>query len=249
MVSSPASSSASIQTKSDQNKPDQANSESVAHDGGLYSSPIGKKLLTGLTGLGLVTFVVAHVLGNLTLFFSASAYNQLAHFIESWGFALYLVEGALLVMVCVHAAIGISIYWGKRQARQTAYAEYESRGTPSRQTLASRTMIASGLLLGLFLIAHLATFKFGKIYIVPDSGDRDLARLVFETFQHPGYTAGYVVILSFLGLHLRHGIWSALQSLGLATKPAVFAASAVLGGAIASGFIGLPLAIYFGWIG
>ncbi len=249
MVSSQASSS-SIQIESDPNKLDQTNSKLMAHDvDGLYSSPIGKKLLTGMTGLGLVAFVVVHVLGNLTLFFSASAYNQLAHFIEGWGFFLYLVEGLLLLLVCVHAAIGIKIYQGKRQARQIAYTQYESRGAPSRQTLASRTMIVSGLLLGLFLVVHLATFKFGKVYTVPGSSDRDLARLVFETFQRPGYTAGYVVILSFLGLHLRHGLWSALQSLGLATKPVVFAASAVLGSAIAAGFIGLPLAIYFGLIG
>ncbi len=238
-----------VSSLASQKKSAQAESTLTGHESSLYSSPIGKKLLTGITGLGLVTFVIFHVLGNLTLFFSPSAYNQLAHSIESWGPLLYLIEGALLVMVCIHAAIGINIYWGKRQARQIAYAEYESAEAPSRQTLASRTMIVSGLLLGLFLVVHLATFKFGKIYTVPGSADRDLARLVFETFQHPGYTAGYVVILSFLGLHLRHGIWSALHSLGIATKSAVFVTSAVLGGAIATGFIGLPLAIYFGLIG
>ncbi|MEO0769906.1 MAG: hypothetical protein AAFY72_10810, partial [Cyanobacteria bacterium J06649_4] len=95
----------------------------------------------------------------------------------------------------------------------------------------------------------LATFKFGPVYKLPNTTDRDLARLVFETFQQPGYAASYVIILSALGLHLRHGLWSALQSLGIATKPGVFAASAVLGGAIALGFIGLPLSIYFGLIG
>ncbi|MEL6938805.1 MAG: succinate dehydrogenase cytochrome b subunit [Cyanobacteria bacterium J06598_1] len=215
----------------------------------LYQSPIGKKLLTGITGIGLVTFVLIHVLGNLTLFFSATTYNQLAHFIESWGLFLYLVEFILLGLVGVHAAIGFSIYQGKRRARKAAYAEYESAGEPSRQTLASRTMVASGLLLGVFLVVHLATFKFGKVYALPGSGDRDLARLVFETFQQPTYTAGYVVVLSFLGLHLRHGIWSALQSVGIATRPGLFAGSAVLASAIALGFIGLPLAIYCGWIG
>ncbi|MEN8445622.1 MAG: succinate dehydrogenase cytochrome b subunit [Cyanobacteria bacterium J06555_13] len=214
----------------------------------LLQSSIGKKLLTGLTGLGMVAFVIFHMLGNLTLLASAPAYNQLAHTIDSWGPLLYLVEFILFGMVCLHAAIGISIYRGKRQARPVAYAEYESAGAPSRQSIASRTMIFSGALLGFFLVWHLATFKFGTVYRLPDSGDRDLARLVFETFHQPIYTAGYVIILSFLGLHLRHGIWSALQSLGIATKPGVVAASAVLGSAIALGFIGLPLAIYFNLI-
>ena len=197
----------------------------------------------------MVVFVIVHMLGNLTLLVSADTYNQLAHAIEQLGPLLWIIEGVLLAMVIVHMAIGITIYLGKQKARQAAYAQYESAGEPSRQTLASRTMIFSGVLLGLFLVGHLATFKFGPVYPLPGSGDRDLARLVFETFHKPAYTAGYVLILSFLGLHLRHGIWSALQSLGVATKPGVFAASAVMGGAIALSFIGLPLAIYFGLIG
>ncbi|MEL6554985.1 MAG: succinate dehydrogenase [Cyanobacteria bacterium J06621_11] len=246
MVSPSAFSSAANKTESART---QAASSPSTLPSNLYQSPIGKKLLTGITGLGLVTFVVVHVVGNLTLFYSADAYNRLAHFIESCGPLLYLVELLLLGMVCLHAAIGINIYLGKRQARRVEYAEYESAGAPSRQTLSSRTMIVSGGLLGLFLIGHLATFKFGKVYTLPGSTGRDLARLVFETFHSPIYTAGYVVILSGLGLHLRHGIWSALQSLGISTKPSVFAVSAVLGGAITLGFIGLPLAIYFGLIG
>ena len=215
----------------------------------IASSSIGKKLLTGITGLGLVTFVVVHLLGNLTLFFSASAYNQIAYIIEKLGPLTYLVEFGLLAIALLHIYIGTQIYLGKRKARPVAYAGYESSGEPSRQSLSSRTMIFSGLLLGIFLIFHLATFKFGPYYELPGSTHRDLSRLVFETFHKPTYTAGYVIVLSGLGLHLRHGLWSALQSLGIATKPTTYVASAVLGGAIALGFIGLPLSIYFGLIG
>ena len=218
-----------------------------------YSSSIAKKLLTGVTGLGLVTFVVVHLLGNLTLFFSASAYNNLAHIIESLGPLTYLVEALLLLVAIIHIAVGIQIHIGKHKARPVGYSEYVSAGEPSRQTLSSRTMIISGLVLGVFLVMHLATFKFGPYYALPGalpgSSHRDLSRLVFETFHKPGYTAGYVVVLSLLGLHLRHGIWSALQSVGIATKPAVYVGSAILGGAIALGFIGLPLSIYFGLVG
>ncbi len=222
------------------------NAQSNAHLDSLYYSPIGKKILTGVTGLALATFVVGHLIGNLTLFFGPSAYNHLAHLIDSLGPLLYLVEFGLLAIVTLHAAIGISIYVGKRQARRVQYSEYESAGAPSRQTLSSRTMIFSGGLLALFLVWHLATFKFGPVYRLPGSADRDLARLVSETFRQPVYTASYVVILSLLGLHLRHGLWSALQSVGVATKPGAVVVSSVLGSAIALGFIGLPLAIYFG---
>ncbi len=216
---------------------------------GLYQSSIGKKLLTGVTGLFLVTFVVGHLLGNLTLFFSASAYNRIAYVIEILGPLTYAVEAGLLAIALIHATIGIKIYLGKRRARPVSYAEYASAGEPSRQTFSSRTMIFSGLVLGVFLVVHLVTFKFGPCYTLPGSSHRDLARLVFETFHKPGYTAGYVVVLSVLGLHLRHGIWSALQSVGVETRSVMYAASAVIGGVIALSFIGLPLAIYFGLIG
>ena len=215
----------------------------------LSQSSIGRKLLTGITGLGLVTFVVVHLLGNLTLFFSASAYNQLAYVIERLGPLTYAVEALLLAIALLHITTGIKIHAGTKKARPINYVEYESAGEPSRQSLSSRTMIISGLVLGLFLVVHLATFKFGTYYSLPSSTHRDLSRLVFETFHKPEYTAGYVLVLSLLGLHLRHGIWSALQSVGIVTKPAVYAASAVLGGAIALGFVGLPLSIYFGLIG
>lgn len=219
----------------------------------LARSPIGKKLLTGITGLGLAAFVIVHLLGNLTLFFSASAYNRIAYSAEQLGPLTYLIELILGAIALLHIHIGTQIYLGKRQARPVNYAEYESAGEPSRQNLSSRTMIFSGLLIGVFLVVHLATFKFGTYYALPETAPgtthRDLSRLVFETFHQPTYTAGYVVVMSLLGLHLRHGLWSALQSMGIATKPATYAASAVLGSAIALGFIGLPLSIYFGWIG
>lgn len=220
---------------------------------GLLQSSIGKKLLTGISGIGLVLFVVVHLLGNLTLFFSASAYNQIAYVIEALGPLTYLIEGLLLAIALLHIFIGINIHIGKRKARPTGYAKYESAGEPSRQSLSSRSMIISGLVIGAFLVVHLATFKFGTYYTLPGSSPgsskRDLARLVFETFQKPEYTFGYVAVLSLLGLHLRHGLWSALQSLGVATNIRAYEVSALLGGAIALGFIGLPLAIYFGLIG
>lgn len=216
---------------------------------GLLHSSIGKKLLTGITGLGLVLFVIVHLLGNLTLFFSASAYNQIANVIEQLGPLTYVVEGLLMAIALLHIFIGINIHIGKRKARPTDYAEYQSSGEPSRQSLSSRSMIVSGLILGVFLAIHLSTFKFGTYYTLPDSSKRDLARLVFETFHKPAYAFGYVGVLMLLGLHLRHGLWSALQSLGVATQKGTYEVSAVLASAIALGFIGLPLAIYFGLIG
>jgi succinate dehydrogenase / fumarate reductase, cytochrome b subunit len=216
-----------------------------------YTSPIGKKIITGITGLGLTLFVLVHMTGNLVLFTSNAAYNQLAHLIDSLGILLYLVEFVLLGLVVFHAAIAITIRLNARQARGVGYNQFKSKGNPSKQSLSSRTMAITGTILLIFLVWHLLTFKFGVYYPTAINGVemRDLARLVIEKFQHPLYAFGYASVMLLLGLHLRHGIWSGLQSLGAMNarlSPIVYTTALILAIAIATGFLILPLAIYFG---
>ena len=214
-----------------------------------YQSPIGKKLITGITGLGLVTFVLVHMIGNLLLFAGHDAYNAYAHHLESLGPLLWAVESVLLAVFVIHAIAGLHIFVGRLQARPDSYAIYTSKGAPSLQSMSSRTMIISGVVLGTFLVIHLLNFKFGLPYTTELEGQtvRDLARLVVTKFQNPAYAFSYSGVMVLLGFHLRHGIWSALQSLGTMTKSIrlfVYGLSLTLGIAIAAGFIVLPLAIY-----
>ena len=81
---------------------------------------------------------------------------------------------------------------------------------------------------------------------------RDLASLVIEKFHYPLYAFGYAGVMVMLGVHLRHGIWSAWQSIGVLDakiSPAVYAIALTLAILIAIGFIALPLSIYFGFVG
>ena len=228
----------------------------------IAQSPIGKKILTGITGLGLVTFIVIHMMGNLVFFVSADAYNRYAYNLEQLTPLVWTVEGLLLMGIIIHAGLGLQIYLNKRQARTVQYDTYHSAGDPSHQTLSARTMIWTGGLLTAFIVWHLLTFKFGPHYLI-DSNDqgvqdvvsigptRDLARLVIEAFRQPLYTFSYTGFLTLLGFHLRHGIWSAFQSLGLLSKVSSAWITVVSGvGAIALtlGFLALPWAIYLGWI-
>ena len=153
----------------------------------IFQSPIGKKILTGVTGLGMVGFVVIHVLGNCLLLFSADAYNLYAYGLERLSPLVWTVEGLLVLAVGIHASLGLQIYLNSRKARPVDYAVYQSAGSPSQQTLSSRTMIFSGGLLAIFLVWHLATFKFGHYYSTSIDGTemRDLSSLVIETFQQP----------------------------------------------------------------
>ncbi|MEA5467123.1 succinate dehydrogenase cytochrome b subunit [Leptothoe sp. PORK10 BA2] len=217
----------------------------------LYQSSIGKKIITGISGLALVTFVIVHMVGNLLLLGSADSYNQYGHHLEQLGPLLGLIEATLLGFVGLHILLGVQIFLGSLRARPQGYNTYVSAGEPSLQTVSSRTMIFTGLGLGCFLVWHLLTFKFGIRYTVPGSDIRDLARLVVEKFQQPLYAFGYTGVMVILASHLRHGIWSALQSLGALdarVRPGVYGLSLVLALGIALGFVALPLGIYWGLV-
>lgn len=218
-----------------------------------YRSPIGKKLVSGLTGLALVTFVVVHLVGNLWLWAGRQAYNAYAHRLESWGGLLYAIEALLLLTLLMHMAVGLEIFMGRLRARPEGYQRYQSVGGDSLQSLGSRTMVVTGTTLGIFLVAHLLTFKFGPYYSTELQGEtvRDLARLVVEVFRQPAPTLVYSAVLLGLGVHLRHGLWSALQSLGLLQGPQrslVVGASLVLAIAMVLGFGVLPWAVFLGAI-
>ncbi len=218
-----------------------------------YTSPIGKKIITGITGLGLSLFVLVHMAGNLTLLASSKAYNQLAHLIESLGILLYLVEFTLLALVVFHVVVGITIRLNSQQARPIGYSQLKSAGEPSKQSLSSRTMMITGSVLLVFLVLHLSTFKFGVYYSTVINGVemRDLASLVREKFHDPIYAFGYSAVMIMLAVHLRHGIWSAWQSIGVLNSkisPTVYAIALILAVLMAIGFLILPLAIYFGVI-
>ena len=213
-------------------------------------SQIGRKVLSGITGLGLTLFVLVHMSGNLAYFSGNDAYNTYSHFLLSLGPLLYVIEAGLVLFILLHAYIGVSVYLGKKRARPQKYGRYNSVGGPSKQSLSSRSMIVTGVILFVFLVIHIKSFKFGAWYETTVDGEsmRDLARLLTEKFQSPWYTFGYVGVMLLLALHLRHGVWSALQSLG-ATKPRltplIYSIGALLAVLIAVGFFILPLWIFF----
>lgn len=218
-----------------------------------YTSPIGKKIITGITGLGLSLFILFHAGGNLTLLASTKTYNRLAHFLDSLGILLYLIEFVLLGLGIFHAVVGITIKLNTLKARPIGYSQLKSAGEPSKQSLSSRSMIFTGSILLGFLVLHLATFKFGTYYTTVIDGVemRNLSRLVIEKFHYPVYAFGYAGVMVMLALHLRHGLWSAWQSIGVLNSkvsPLIYTLALILAISIAIAFIILPLSIYFNLI-
>jgi len=217
-------------------------------------SSVGKKLITGVTGLALVGFVCVHLLGNLTLFIGAEAFNGYTYFLEHLvhGWFVYAFEIVLIAIAAFHILSAVYVAWiDKRRARPDRYAVQRNAKGASRKTLSSTTMIYTGVILLVFIVLHVKMFKFADhaTIVRPDGHTmKDLYSVVIEAFQNPLIVFSYVAVMILLGFHLRHGFWSALQSLGWAkdrTLPALTGIALVLAIVLAVGFLILPLHVYF----
>lgn len=214
----------------------------------LWSS-VGKKLLTGLTGLALMGFIVTHLLGNLNLFVGADAFNGYTEALHRMGGLLVAAELGLAALFVLHALSAISVWRDKKKARSVHNSVVASKGAPSKQSAFSRTMIVTGSVLLAFLVLHVWQFRFGPYYTTTLHGEeaRDLYRLVAETFRSPAWVALYMAVMLLLGFHLRHGFWSAFQSIGLLDprlRPIAYSAGAVFAVIIALGFFVMPIYLF-----
>jgi succinate dehydrogenase / fumarate reductase cytochrome b subunit len=214
-------------------------------------SQVGRKILTGLTGIGLIVFTILHLAGNLTLFGDYQAFNMYTYTLESLGPILYILEAGLAICFLLHAYIGISIWWNRRKSRPEGYKKYQSKGGPSHNTWASRSMALTGVILLVFLVIHLISFKFGDTNMITlPNGEtgRNLKALVMESFQNPWYAFGYTSVMILLGVHLKHGFWSAFTSLTMKHKKysaIIYSVGLVFAALLAAGFLFIPLYIYF----
>lgn len=218
-----------------------------------YSSTVGRKFITGLTGVLLIGFLFVHLGGNLTMLVGPGLFNSYTHHVESLGILLYAVEIVLLAIFVAHIVTALGVQLGKVRARPHGYAVTASRGGPSRKTIASRSMIITGLVLLVFVPVHVWMFKYnqGRPSPVMMHGGkelRDLYAVVATAFKNPLIAWGYAGVMFLLGFHLRHGFWSSLQSLGALNRralPVVYGLGLLVALLLAAGFILLPLWIHY----
>lgn len=213
-------------------------------------SQIGRKVLTGITGILLLFFIIFHLAGNLAIFGEADGMNRYSMFLHDFGGLLWAARIGLLLAVLLHVWIGLSIWWNRRIARPEKYEVYSTKGDPSKQGLSSRSMAFTGVVLLLFLVVHINTFALGDTDTVLIDGREasDLKTLVIDTFQNPLYAFGYTFVMILLGAHLGHGVWSAFTSLTMKSKKvssAVYSIGVVLAVLLSLGFLFIPLYIYF----
>jgi succinate dehydrogenase / fumarate reductase, cytochrome b subunit len=181
-----------------------------------FSSSVGSKFLIAFTGLSLLVFLVAHLAGNLLFIAGPAVFNEYSHKLVS-NPLVYVAELGLLAVFALHIFKTVGMLAGSYSARPQRYAKKKwakSKNDRSRKSVSSSTMILTGTITLLFVVTHLATFKFGTYYETPE-GIRDLYRLQLQVFSHAGYVAFYVVAMIVIVFHLWHGASSAMQSFGI----------------------------------
>lgn len=210
-------------------------------------STIGRKQVVGVMGLALSLFVFVHMLGNMFLFVSPEAYNKYGHALMS-NPLIYFLEAGLVFVFIAHLVLALRLAWQNHKARPEKY-KVQSHGE-KKTTFVQKTMWHQGVIVLVFIVLHLITFKYGEVYFITYDGIemRDLFRLIKEVFQSPVYVGWYVLSLTVLMFHLGHGFSSALKTLGL-NRPNHIVLADKLGRAYAVlvglGFIVQPVYIFF----
>lgn len=212
---------------------------------GFYRSTIGQKAIMAVTGLILVGFVVGHVMGNLLVFRGAQAMNDYAAFLKANAGVLWTVRLVLLGAVVLHVAAAVQLTRRAVAGRPVGYA----RTDPQAATIAARSMRWGGLALAVFVVLHLLHFTTGTIH--PRFDHADVYGNVVTAFRVWWIAALYVLAMVALGMHLYHGTWSMLQTLGVShpgINPARRRLSTSLAVAVLLGFIVIPVAVLAGLV-
>ena len=215
-------------------------------------SSIGKKYIAAISGIFLMLFLIVHLGGNLTMFVSRDLFNSYAHHLEALGPLLYVAEAGLLAIFLFHVITAISVRVGGKAARPEGYAVTASKGGPSKMTVASKSMLITGIVLLIFIPLHIWMFKFNagnefEHYTLHDKPVKDLYAVVETAFQNEVIVLLYTAVMLLLGMHLRHGFWSSVQSLGAMNprlSPLIYTGGLAFALLIAGGFLVLPIWIY-----
>ena len=212
----------------------------------VFSSSVGTKLLMGITGLALFAYMVLHLVGNALIFAGRDVFNEYSHMLIS-NPLIIPIELGLAAIFLVHIYKAITMWTANKEARPVGYLTKRPAGHTSRKSFASSTMILSGIFILVFVIVHVKQFKFGSWYLTVEQGDvRDLFRTEAEVFSNPAWVVFYVVATLLVGLHLRHGIASGFQSLGL--DHPVYTKRLTVIGILFAVLIGVGLAIIPIWV-
>ena len=205
-----------------------------------------------VTGLFLMGFVVAHLLGNLQVFLGPDWLNGYSEHLEDLPLLLWPARVFLLVTLLTHMTTGIQLAVQNKNARPVRYSVEDT----VQATLASRTMALTGAAVFLFIVYHLLHFTFGLAHpqyghLTDAQGRDDVYSMVVLSFRDRRITAVYGLAMFVLSAHLRHGSAGFLQSLGWMPSGAEKKArilGAFFGWLVFAGYVSIPAASLLGFL-
>jgi len=203
------------------------------------STSVGKKQLQAVTGLLFLLFLATHLLGNLSIYGGRAAFVAYAQHLHALGKLLLAAEVLLAAALIIHLSLGLILFFENRSARPVRYTMDKSGGG---RTFSSQTMPYTGLLILGFIGVHLINFSHHLV----DQTNRTIFQITVEVFSHKGYLAFYLFSMVIVALHVRHGLWSAFQTVGAnhpKYMPFIEKLSIVFAVIVGIGFGSLPLVI------
>ncbi|MET0763261.1 MAG: succinate dehydrogenase cytochrome b subunit [Blastococcus sp.] len=216
------------------------------------TSSVFKKYVMAISGILMLLYLVAHMIGNLKVFTGRESFNHYSEWLRTIGepavphqTLLTIIRVVLIVAVVAHFWAAVSLWRQARRARPQRYVKKKA----VVQSYASRTMRWGGVIVLLFIVWHILDLTVGAVN--PDGPDTTPYDRLVASFSNPFITAFYVLALILLGMHLRHGIWSATQTLGRSNRRrerAINAFAIVVSTALIAGFLLVPFSVLFGLV-
>ncbi|MEO3753010.1 succinate dehydrogenase cytochrome b subunit [Streptomyces sp. B6B3] len=219
--------------------------------GRMWHSTIGKKTAMAVTGAIMLLYLVAHMVGNLKVFFGPDEMNGYAHWLRTIGdpvlhheWFLWIMRPVLVAAVVVH---GVAAYQLSRRDLAARPVGYAHRRRPA--SYATRTMRWGGVIVALFVVWHLLDLTTGTVN--PDFRSGEPYHNIVETFSTWYGNAIYIVAMLAVGLHIRHGFNSAAQTLGAGGRGrdrALRLTSNALALVLTVGFLAVPVGVMTGLV-
>jgi len=221
----------------------------------IWDSIIGKKIVMALTGAVLILFVLAHMVGNLKIFAGPDEINAYSRFLRTvgqpefgYGQVLWLVRLVLLASVALHVTAALQLTLLNRKARPIAYNTTKA----IESTWGARTMRWGGVLLLVFVVFHILHLTFGAVGFGPGQFQHlAVYQNAVSAFSIWPISLFYIIAMGALCLHLDHGIWSALQTIGWSTARntrTLKTVSRIVALVVFAGFTLVPVAVLAGWV-
>jgi succinate dehydrogenase cytochrome b subunit len=220
----------------------------------VWASTVGKKVIVAITGAILALYVIVHMLGNLKAIQGTGSHGAAIDTYAEWlrtvgspviprSGVLWVIRGILLAALVIHVVAITQLVKRNRQARPAG-----AKATRIQRSLASRTMLASGIFILAFLVFHILQFTTRTIQVTPVYEGTVYANL-YDAFQKWYFVLLYVGAVVVLGFHLRHALWSITQTAGWDKpnrNPTFRRVATVVAVAVAVGFASIPILFWTG---